>query len=400
MELTVTNWKTIREREFPSFSKALHLKAAGGSPMCVSAFDECSRYLKEMTYEGDLYFSTYIEKVDRARTQIAQYINGSADEIAFTTNSSTSATMMAELLVRANVERVYYPAFEFPTSIHALLNRNLELVPLGDLTDNTSSAHWLDQLEKHYVAHPRKRSAFVASHVSFLNGATLDIPAAAGLCAQHHMLFAVNATQSFGALEIDVAQPIDILFATGLKWACAGYGAGFLYLRQPFVDQYGLPGATGWLSVDDPYRMNNLNSTARVCARSLDAGGGMPHFPSLLALHGALSMFEHIGDGKIRIGVNRVQKRIYKLATKLQLGLFKQGFEILGATLDPHPSGIVSVVSPEADALFDHLSEASILISKRHHPVTGKINILRFGIHFYNTSDDIETLLQALGRPE
>ncbi len=392
----MTNWTSIRQREFPSFEHAIHLKAAGGSPMCLSAHDEVARYLHEMTYAGDLYFGDYLEKVNRTRAQVARYLGASADEIAFTTNSSTGATLMAELLVRADVERVYFPAFEFPTSIHALLHRRLELVPLGDLTENTTSAHWLAQLERHSDENPPKKSALVGSHVSFLNGAVLDVSAAAEVCARQQMIFVLNATQSFGALEIDVDAPVQLLFATGLKWACAGYGAGVLYLRRSLVDQLGLPAATGWLSVDDPYRMNNMNHLAKPCASALDAGGGMPHFPSLLGLHGALTLYERIGDGEIRAGVAQVQQRVVELATQLQTGLLDAGFELLGGKVTPRSSGIVSIVTPHADALFQRLSDQGILISKRHHPVGGTGDVLRFGVHFYNTAEDLDAALQVV----
>ena len=54
------------------------------------------------------------------------------------------------------------------------------------------------------------------------------------------MLLVVNATQSFGALSMDVRAGVDMLYATGLKWLSSGYGAGFLYLNQSLVDDLGL----------------------------------------------------------------------------------------------------------------------------------------------------------------
>lgn len=387
----------LRETEFPATRKAVHMKAAGGSPMCRSAFAACEAYLKEMCFEGDLHYAKYLDQVEDARQMVAESIGAEAGEVGFTVNSSSSATVVTRMLRRAGVKRVYYPVGEFPTSVHAIRNAGIEANPVGSTDFDDGAADWLAEADRHLSRSPAPgKCALVASHVCYLHGVTLDIPAAADFCREREMLLVVNATQSFGALSIDVRAGVDMLYATGLKWLSAGYGAGFLCIRQSLVDDLGLPEQTGWLSVTDPHRMDNTNTAPIQEARSLDAGGGFPHFGPLLSLQGALSVYKAIGEGSIRSGIASVQERTVGLAARLRTRLEDAGYRVLGAPDAPQSSGIVSVVTADAPALFERLRKHGIWSSLRTHPHTGVPSILRFGIHFFNTKNEIEMVLKVL----
>jgi selenocysteine lyase/cysteine desulfurase len=397
IQLTDSDVELLRADEFPASGKTAHMKASGGSPMCRSAFEAQTRYLQQMCFEGDVYYSDYLKELDRGRERIAAYIGAHSDEICFLVNSSSAASLVTDMLVRGGVVRVYHPVSEFPTSTHALSHAAPTLIPVGDPNFRDTSKDWLDAVENHLAEHPLDGpGALVVSHVCYLNGETLDLDAAARLCKKHNLLFVLNATQSFGALSIDVSSGADMVFATGLKWAFAGYGAGFLYIRQSLVDRVGLPKGSGWLSVADPYRMDNRNTGAIQAARFLDAGGGMPHFGPLLGLSGALSMFERIGGGDIRHGVEAVEDRLGASANYLFGQLQQNGFDLLGNKNHPRRSGIVSIVSPHAKQWAKALLDRNILVSLRSLPTCENATIVRFGVHFFNTKNELDSALSVL----
>lgn len=386
----------LRAREFPAAKNATHLKASGGSPMCRSAFDAQERYLRQMCFEGDLHYTEYLKDIECARERIAAYIGASPSEIGFTVNSSSAASIAANMLERAGVSRVYYPVSEFPTSVHALAHSKAELVAVGDPYLRDKAKDRLDAVRCHLDKNPpRGRCALIASHVSYLNGATLDLCEAAKFCKAHGLLFVLNATQSFGALAMDV-EGADMLFATGLKWAFAGYGAGFLYIRQSLIDSVGLPNRTGWLSVSEPYKMDNRDIAPIQAARSLDTGGGMPHFGPLLGLNGALGMYEAIGNGDIRLGVSAVEARLTASAAYLGQNLENAGFDLLGPKGAPQKSGIVSLVAADAKERAEKLRKADILVSVRALPAPASLSVIRFGVHFFNTKKELNSALSVL----
>lgn len=391
------DFKKIRADEFPSFDKAIHLKASGGSPMCRSAYEASKAYLDEMCFEGDLYYDRYLDGVDEARRLVAAYIGASSNEIGFQVNSSSAAAVAAQLLAGQGVERVFFPVGEFPTSVHALHRLGIETVQVGDPGYRDSADAWLDEIDRALEQdNAEKKSALVTSHVCFLNGTTIDIDAYGRFCRKRGLTFVVNATQSFGALEIEVGEVVDMLFATGLKWAAAGYGAGVLYVRQSLIDEVGIPSGSGWLSVDHPYVMDHRNAEPKPCAKSLDAGGGMPHFGPLLALEGALQLFNRIGDGDIRTGIAAVQARTLSMADRLRTGLIESGADVLGDLSKPPMSGIVSLVSLQASDIFAALKAKQILTSLRSFPNTGEQHIVRFGVHFFNTERDVDAALEVV----
>ena len=396
MTLTEREIDALRKAEFPAVEKAVHLKASGGSPMCRSAYDAGIRYLEEMCFEGDLYYDAYLDALAAGRGRIAAMIGATPSEIGFTVNSSSAAAIMAELFVRSGVTQVYYPVGEFPTSVHAIVNQGLSVVPVGDPAYRDGPAEWLKAVDDRLAAAPLAgRGALVISHVSFISGETIDIDEVTTFARDRGLILAINATQSFGALSMDVRGGVPLLFATGLKWACAGYGAGFVYIHQDWVDTVGLPNRAGWLSVDDPYRMDHGNTHPIQNAASLDAGGGMPQFSPLMSLNGALSVYERLGDGDIRKGIKRVEERVRMLAGYLKEALLQMGFSLLGSG-GTAKSGIVSVQTPDAPAVFDKLKSAGVLTSLRRHPQTGAAEIVRFGVHYFNTKKELDKALSVI----
>ena len=42
------NWDELRKEQFPALENSIYLKAAGGSPMCKTAYQEVLKYFYEL----------------------------------------------------------------------------------------------------------------------------------------------------------------------------------------------------------------------------------------------------------------------------------------------------------------------------------------------------------------
>ena len=62
---------------------------------------------------------------------------------------------------------------------------------------------------------------------------------------------------------------------------------------------------------------------------------------------------------------------------------------LLSNCLDSELSGIVTIKIDNAEKVFDHLSEQNIICSLRE-------GLIRFSSHFYNTSQEIDTVVDEL----
>ncbi len=399
-EITHDELIRIRENEFPSLPpQHVFFNTAGGAPMCRSALLAASRVLEDMAEVGDRNFMQYLLEMKRTRLRIAGYISAEAeDDIAFAVNSSSAVAGAARVLRSAGVKRVFCPRYEFPTSTQALHALGFEVVFIGDNSPGTLpidiEAALADAVRK--VGVVDGKSALLASHVNYLSGECIDLAAAATACRTRDMLCCINATQSFGTLPINVSGGIDMLFGSGLKWAHAGFGTGFLYIRNALIAKYGLPKLTGWTSVENPGLMDNRTHNPVQRTKALDMGGGAPSFQTVLALGGALSLREQIGGGDIRVGVRRIAHRALSSAQKLRDRLEQIGIFPLGARGKPQRSGIVSIAHERAPAVCRFLEERGISTTLRRHPETQTESIVRFGVPFFTLDDEIERAALAL----
>lgn len=389
----------IRAAEFASLKdRHIFLNTAGGGPMCNSAYQAALEVLSETAAEGDRNFLQYLVGMNSTRAGLATYIGAdSPDEIAFTVNSSSSAAISARMLRAAGVSRVFCPRYEFPTSTQSLLALGMEVVFLGDAAPGAQPSDLTDALDR-AVAEAglqKAKSALLASHVNYLSGIRIDLEAAAAACKAHRMICCINATQSFGALPIDVSAGIDMLFGTGLKWAGAGFGTGFLYIRQSLIEKFGVPKLTGWISVEHPGKMDNRTHHPLPTAKSLDMGGGAPPFQNILALGGALNMRATIGNGDLREGIRRIEHRTLACARQLRDRLLALGVELLLPPHRPQESGIVSLEHKDAPKLHRELEQRGIFTTLRRHPEHNTETVVRFGVPFFTTHAEIERATAA-----
>ena len=381
------DWEAIRKAEFPSTLKKVQLRAAGGSPVSRSAFDAATAYYEEMHNHGDLFWEGYLTKVEKVRGEIAHLICCRPDEVAFLLNTSSCMTVAASLLRPGTV---VYPAHEFPASIHAIRRCGFEVKPVQPRDNKFTIADLENELRG-------GTSTLVESHVQFLSGYKQDIERTGALCANRNITHVVNATQSLGAFHIDVERhSIDILVSSGLKWLCAGYGVGILYVKSELLDDRDFPKFTGWLSAKDPLKMDNRNTQIIKQAKAMDSFGGSPNFPGIFALGGSLSLIKKIGGGELQSGITEISSRIEQLSDYAFDILAGLKLNIITPAEKKHRSGIVTVDTPNAVEVARKLEDRDVLVSCRYNPETGRQSLLRIAVHFYNNFDDLDRLGKTL----
>ncbi|NBC83486.1 MAG: aminotransferase class V-fold PLP-dependent enzyme, partial [Bacteroidetes bacterium] len=280
-------WQEVRD-EFPVCKKYIYLNPAGGSPVSLSAANEARRYYDEMLAEGDTLYDQWLRRTEEIRANLAQYIAATAQEIAFTTNTSHGMNLIAHML-KGN-GKVLTMEHEFPSSTYPWINQQ---VPLK-MVKAVNGQYPLDHIEK---AIDPDVKILLTSYVQYSSGFKQDLEGLGQLCKKHNLIFVVNATQAIPVFPVDVEKAqIDFLVFTGLKWATAGYGIGGLYIRKKWLASLSMPFA-GWQSTQEPEKMENLDLRLNPDASVLEAG--CPHFAPIFALGGALQLFNRIGSENV-----------------------------------------------------------------------------------------------------
>jgi selenocysteine lyase/cysteine desulfurase len=164
----------------------------------------------------------------------------------------------------------------------------------------------------------------------------------------------------------------------GHKWLCAGFGAGFVYIARPLLDQHP-PRAVGWMSVRDPFAFDNR----RVDLLPANARHemGCPTFPGIFALGAAV---EYLA----RLGREAIANRILELNMYLTSRLAMAQLELLSPP-DPYRSGATLCAVPDPPRATAFLRERGVV-------VTMKPDGVRIATHFFNNEEDIDRCVGAL----
>jgi selenocysteine lyase/cysteine desulfurase len=384
-------WEKIREEEYPAIRKhnLTYFLSAGASLMNRSSYEIGTNYFQRMYEYGDIGYENLFIELENIRNLIAEYINVNSQEVAFLINTSSGIAATAYMF-RNNKGEVLYPSFEFPTSIHMFKRLGYpckKIIDVDGMYPVKSFDQYLSKTTK-YIIH---------SHVQSFNGFRQDLTALGTFCAENDVLNIVNSTQAFGVFDIDVQKfNIDVLVSNALKWLGCGYGIGIIFVKEELLERYQLP-FTGWLSVKNPFQMDNENIDVIQMTRSMDSLGGCPNFAALLALKGGLNLIKNtIGDGNMHSGIELIQERIIDLTSRFleEIGTFD--FKIITPLNEKYRSGIITLEHPNAKKIHRYLTKNNVFSTLKTYPKASKETLIRFALNYYNNYDDINRVRDLL----
>jgi len=312
------------------------------------------------------------------RSRVADLINASsADEIVLMPNTAMGLNTAAVSLPLRPGDNVLvldgdYPANVYPWQNLAYRGVLTKMVPARD------GGVDLDLLKARIDSRTR---AIALSTVQFASGFRNDLVAVGKLCKERGIFFVVDGIQSLGALPLDVREAnIDMLACGSQKWLMGPMGSGFLYVRQGLLDQL-QPGAyVGAGSVVDWPNYLDYNLTPLPTAERFNLGS--QNFAGIYGLHASLSLLQEIG-------IDQVSERILSLADLLIDLLRDRGFASSPSARAFHRSGIVI-------AEVDSPAEVEQKLYARNFVCIPRGKGIRIAPHFYNTEDEIRSLVDAL----
>lgn len=364
------DWQSIR-RDFPVTERLAYLNSAGAGPVPRAALAAATEFYRETLETGDKHWFKWLERREQARAAIAKLINAEADEIAFTTNTSTGMNLIIDALEGRG--EVISCKLEFPVSTIPWMHRGVGVHLLkargGEVAAGDVSA-----------AMSERTGVICLSHVQYSNGFRAPLAEIGAHKGDH--AFVVNAAQSAGVFEIDVKRmKIDALCSTGHKWMLAGYGSGFVFLSRALLEET-RPRAVGWLSVEHPFAMRNDEFSVRANAGAR-AEMGCPHFAGIFSLGAAANYLLQIGTGEI-------ERRALDLNRYLTDQLAAANWRVLSPLSDEAVRSAETLVATGDPArVARHLSQCGVA-------VTQKPEGIRIATHFFNNEEDIARLITAL----
>jgi cysteine desulfurase family protein len=234
--------------------------------------------------------------------------------------------------------------------------------------------------------------AVVCTHASNLTGNLLDIARIGALAHSHGALLIVDASQTAGAVPIDMERmKIDVLCFTGHKGLMGPQGTGGLCIREG-VDIR--PWKVGGSGVQSYRREQPSELPTRLEAGTLNAHG-------IAGLSAALDFLAETGVETIAAHERALARRFYEGVSSID------GVQVYGDFSTWERAAIVSLNIRDWDSALvsDELSETYGIATRpgahcapRMHTALGTRDqgAVRFSFSWFNTADEADAAIRAV----
>ncbi|MFJ2833359.1 aminotransferase class V-fold PLP-dependent enzyme [Streptomyces sp. NPDC087263] len=218
----------------------------------------------------------------------------------------------------------------------------------------------------------RPDTALVAvSAAQSADGRIADLPAIRAAAREHGARTYVDASQAAGWLPVE-ADAYDYVSSVAFKWLVCPRGVAFLVVPEDLGDL--VPVFASWVAGEHPW--DSCYGPVQELAHSARRFDESPSLFSYAGARHSLALIEELG-------VDTVRAHDLALADRFRAGLHGLGHELVPAPGSP----IVSV--PGLGHRQPELSRAGVEVSDR-------AGNLRAAFHLYNTTADVDRLLDVL----
>ena len=377
-----TNWR----QEWFEIEDATYLNLASESPMpkvTLRAVQAALEVKKNPHHKGD---STFFEVPNRIRTSIAKLIGGKPEEIAITSGASAGVAAVAYALTWKPGDEIITAKGEFP--LQSATWKPMEEREGLKLKIVSPRERFITADDLIAAMTPRTRLVSV-SMVRYDDGSLLDAARVADACHKQGALLLLDASQSCGAMPLDVNQlGADFIVSAGYKWLLGPFGTGFFWTKSEHLANV-RPGPFYWMALQGSENFSALNiedAKPAANAKRWDAPESASYFNfNLVALDTSLEFV-------LRMGPELVAEHNRKLIELMSERLPKDRF-VITSPLDPARRGsygCFAARSKEKTAeVYQHLRKENVVVSLRE----GNI---RVSPHLYNTERDIDRLISVV----
>ncbi len=322
----------------------------------------------------------FFDPVEDLRRAVAETLNADADGVALIPGISYGAGTAARNLSVGPGRTVILLAEQFPSNVYPW--RAVTAAEGGDIVVvHRHPDGWTNAI----VDAIDDRTAVVAvPNCHWTDGSIVDL-VAVGEAARHHgAALCIDASQSFGALPLDVevVQP-DFVYSVGYKWQLGFYGLGYMWVAP--AHRGGAPLEEGWAVRKDAENFSGLVDYTDVYepgARRFDVGE-RSNFVAVAMNNAAMRQINEWGVPEIAASLRGITDAIATGAGEAGWvsGPAEQRVgHMIGLR---HPNGL-------PDGLSRALSQARVIVSVRGDSV-------RVSPYLHTTDEDVDRLVAVLG---
>jgi len=380
-------------KDTPGCAAKVHFNNAGASlpPSCVTK--SIIDYLNfEANHGGYETADLRSEEIQGFYQGAASLINAaSPDNIAFTSSATSAFALALSSISFEPGDHVLIANEDYISNQIALLSLQKRFgIKLLRAKSLEAGGVDLNDLEQQIIKYRPKLVSI--THVPTNTGLVQPVEEIGSLCKQHSILYLVDACQSVGQILVDVQKiGCDFLSATMRKFLRGPRGAGFLYTSDKVLDRKLSPlfvdmrGAE-WTSAD--------TFEVRASAKRFEEW----ELPYALVVGSKVAI-----EYALQIGIGNIAARNKILCDIVRSKLTSIELRVLD--LGENLSSIITAEIPgkSANEVLQYLRNVNVNTSTSHLSnahidfASKKVDwALRISPHYYNTEDEIDTLIQSL----
>jgi len=318
---------------------------------------------------------------ERRRGLFAQLIGADADGVALVPAASYGLAVAAANLPSRPGQQVLLIADDFPSSVYTWQRHCARSGARIRTVARAAGQDWTAAV----LAGLDDATAIVAvPNVHWTDGALLDLAQIGTAARRAGARLVVDASQSIGALPLDLAavRP-DFLVTVGYKWLLGPFGCSYLYVAPEHRE--GVPLEENWIlrqDSEDFSRLVDYRAGYQAGARRYDMG----QRSAFETTPAAIAALEQILDW----GVPRIAATLAATTAAIERELGGLGLAVTSRPRGPHLLGLA--VPPEAR----RRAAASLADEGIHLSLRG--NAVRIAPHLHTTAEDIGRLAAGLAR--
>lgn len=320
------------------------------------------------------------------RASFAALVHAEAAEIAFVPSTTTAENLIVSALGFPGTKgNIVTDALHFEGSLYlydALARAGVEVRVVRP-------REWSIRMEDVAAAVDGGTRLVAVSQVSYLNGFEHDVKALAELAHGHGAFLYVDAVQAAGCVPIDVrATGVDALAAASYKWLMGDMGLGFLYVRQAALGALKRP-VYGYRQLEQfAYHAFPWNGPGHYPVEWKQAESAAGYFEVGTYANAVLAALSFSLPWLQQTGVERIQAHAQGMVARLRAEVPKRGY----ACITPEGSHAPLI----AFRVEDEAKTRAALARAKVDVDLGE-GRMRVSPSVYNTMDDVERLLAALG---
>jgi selenocysteine lyase/cysteine desulfurase len=373
-------WKTVRD-QFVMPPELAVMNAANLCPASRPVAEVLTRESRSVDADpSPTNRSRLMPEKENTRKALAAFLRVTPEEIIITRNTSESNNMVSNGLNLKAGDEVLLHEDNHPSNLTAWKEKakrfGFSVVVVPQKNPHPGMEYYVDAFAK---AITPKTKVMSVTHLSSTVGDLMPAKELAALARSRGVLFLLDGAQSFGLLDVNLAdiQP-DFYSGSAHKWPCGARECGVLYVNASAQSKLwpsvysAYPGAVGFSKTFESF--------------------GQRDEATMIALHEAL-------DFQTKIGRAAIEQRARELTTHLMEGLAT----LPGITnwTSPVAERRVAVVS-FAPGTLDANRLATALYTRDKIGITTRGGQDRAGLrvspHFYNSPAEVDRLLAALSR--